>query len=223
MAKNPPQPQDCGSEEGYTNTCSTTTWDVSGEWAPVPRSTEQGAFVLTAKWLQVQAKFLRAPPGKENSFRNLSPCPFSRHLRTRSSSQGYPAGKGRCSKGAASPSTSTTFLWSFWLKLRLAPNLQRKPYLISKTCRNNVGSNGRGKKEMTCGELEIIIYRAENILPHTYTHLSFSAVLVPSKTCTINVAWAELIQGWIQQKWLSNWSKPSRGSSKILHPATQIT
>lgn len=109
VAKNPPQPQVCGIQEGYTKTRSTTTWDVSGEWAPVPRSAERGAFVLTAKWLEVQAKFLRGPPGKENSSRNLSPCPFSRHLRSYSSSQGYPTGKGRCSKGAPSPSTSATF------------------------------------------------------------------------------------------------------------------
>ena len=49
------------------------------------------------------------------------------------------------------------------------------------------GSNGRGKKEATCEELEIIIYRAENILLHTYTHLSLSAVLVPRKNCTITL------------------------------------
>lgn len=40
---------------------------------------------------------------------------------------------------------------------------------------------------MTHEELEIITYRAENILPHTYTHLSLSAILVPSSNCTITL------------------------------------
>lgn len=84
-AKNPQPLQDHRSQE-YTKTHSTTTTDISGEQDPVPRNAEQGAFALTTKWLQVQAKFLHSPPGKENSSRNWSPCPFSMHLRTRSSS-----------------------------------------------------------------------------------------------------------------------------------------
>lgn len=35
----------------YTKTHSTTTRDVSGEQDTVPRNAEQGAFVLTAKWI----------------------------------------------------------------------------------------------------------------------------------------------------------------------------
>jgi len=76
------------------------------------------------------------------------------------------------------------------VKLKLAPNFQRKTHLTRKTRQeqwNYFASNGRGKKEVTCKELEIIIYRAENSLPHTYTHLSLSVVLVLSKNCKITL------------------------------------
>lgn len=49
-AKNPQPLLDHRSQE-YTKTHSTTTRDVSGEQDTVPRNAEQGAFVLTAKWL----------------------------------------------------------------------------------------------------------------------------------------------------------------------------
>lgn len=63
---------------------------------------------------------------------------------------------------------------------------------------------------MTSEELEIIIisisiiiiYKTENNLPHTYTHTHLVCCTGPEHELHNNIAWADLIQGWIQQKQL---------------------
>lgn len=181
-------PEGHRSEE-YTETHSTTTRNGSGEQDPVPRKAEKGAFVLTAKWIQVQAQFLQGPPGKENSCRNWSPCPFSMHLRTHSPSQGYPEGRQDAQREL---SLSQHFQQPFCKASKWSSNwhLTSKRNLISpvKHAGTLFGSNGRGKKwpvkSWRLLLLVLLLFTKLKTTSHTHTHTP----------CLLYWSWARIAQ-----------------------------
>lgn len=165
-------------------------------WAsPSPKKCRVRCICTHHKAATSASKIPQLSPRERKLFQESIPLPFLKYLRTCNSSQGYPTGRGKCSRVIPLPALQPPFPeaseWSSNWNLtsegnRISP-VKHEGTIFGSNEGTIFGSNGTGKKEATCKELEIIIYRAENVLPHTYTHLPLSAVLVLSKNCTITL------------------------------------